>query len=236
MREGCGEQQTERGCRKKNTKYKKREITETGRQGAEDEMQWAGKDSPSTCIPRLYLSKESPVLAQELKPLSHCAGALRPGAPASFGAWGCGAWLALAKLGGSVRDNCQITVLLNVAATGGMICPLSLLPSLFPSTLFPITPGDIRADRAHDLPSSDIWTLLSATCLICNEWWKNYVKRTHLLNGCAKKDANEVRNGVHMFMRQRKENQPYFVGLVCLKNSLLGGTRCQPHSLQSARC
>lgn len=58
----------------------------------------------------LYLSKESSVLAQELKPLSPCAGALCPGAPASFGARGCRAQLASAKLGISERDNWQITV------------------------------------------------------------------------------------------------------------------------------
>lgn len=69
---------------------------------------------PPPTTPRLYLSKESSVLAQELKPLSPRAGALCPGAPASFGAGGCGAWLASAKPGVSVRDNWQITVLQDV--------------------------------------------------------------------------------------------------------------------------
>lgn len=69
---------------------------------------------PPPTTPRLYLSKQSLVLAQELKPLSPRAGALCPGAPASFGAGGCGAWLASAKLGVSVRDNWQITVLQDV--------------------------------------------------------------------------------------------------------------------------
>lgn len=103
---------------------------------------------PPPAIPRLYLSKESSVFAPELKPLSPCAGALRPGAPASFSAGGRGALLATAGLGVSVRDNCQIRVLLNLPATGGRILPLSLPPSLFPHSM---TPGDIGADRARDL-------------------------------------------------------------------------------------
>lgn len=103
-----------------NHKVQERVITETFRQ-------WADNEGGSE-LEKLCLSKESSVLAQELKPLSPCAGTLCPGAPASFGTGGCGAWLVMAKQGISVRD-CQITDLLKGPATGGRICPLSLLPS-----------------------------------------------------------------------------------------------------------
>lgn len=156
-REGGGELQRNRQKEvvgRKTQSTRKRDYWDRKTGSREQERERAGKDCPPPpppAIPRLYLSKESSVLTQELKPLSPRAGALCPGAPASFGAGGCGAWLASAKLAVSVRDNCQITVLLNVPATGGMICPLSLPPSLFS-----FHPSHIRANRAPDLFSSGI--------------------------------------------------------------------------------
>lgn len=173
--------QTERGCRKRNTKYKKeRLLRQEDRQQRKRERE-KNCCAPPPTTPHLYLSKESSVLAQELKPLSLRAGARCPGAPASFGAGGCGARLASAKPCFSLRDNCQITVLPNAPTTGGMICALSPPPSLFPFSPLSMTPGDIRADRAPDLLSSVVETQLQVTCLIGPEWWINRVKQTMLL-------------------------------------------------------
>lgn len=73
---------------------RKIEITETGRQRRENEGEWAGKDCfpwlslhPTATIACLYLSKESSLLAQELKPLSHRAGVSCPRVSASFSCW-----------------------------------------------------------------------------------------------------------------------------------------------------
>lgn len=157
--------QTERGCRKKKHKVREREI-ETERQRRKRERVEGDCSPPSTtpppppppAIPRLYLSKESSVLTQELKPLSPRTGAFCPGAPASPGAAGCEAWLASAKAARlSERQLSDYSPAERSPATGGMIRPLSPLP---PSPLLPppppVTPGDFRADRGPDLFSSGI--------------------------------------------------------------------------------
>lgn len=98
-REACRERDRKRErVEEEKHKVQERQITETGRQGGENEkkseLEKIALPPLAPTPPHLYLSKESSVLAQELKPLSPCAGALCPGAPASFGAEGCRVWLA----------------------------------------------------------------------------------------------------------------------------------------------
>lgn len=88
---------------------------------------------PPPTSPRQYLSKESSVLAQELKPLSPRAVALCPGVPASAGAGGCGARPASTKPGVSARDKRQITVLQDVHRYRWS--DLSSIPPSLPSSI-----------------------------------------------------------------------------------------------------
>lgn len=149
--------QTERGCRRKNTKCgRKRLLRQLDRElkMRESELEKIAPPPPPhpTC---LYLSKEPSVLAQEVKPLSPGAGAVIPGASASSAAGGRWGWAGPGKAG-----HLSERQLSDYSPPEGRRYRWkglsSIAPYLPPLPMLHMTPGDIRADRVPDWLSAGI--------------------------------------------------------------------------------